>query len=584
MAAAIHLGCSSTASAAWRRASTCSSGTARPTTASGPPARRVPWARPPAARTICRCSSWPRRDLRDVGRVVSCHQEIAADGAFSLGMLADFGETIRERGAWWYRRLFWEAGVLGQVLYLEAEAAGVRGTGIGCYFDDAFHDLLGLAGDRFQDLYHFTVGGPVDDPRLTTLPPYAHLERRRGPMPRETRRLMTSRTRARTSRPGQAVPTCPESARPRGESGAEARESTGRSGLGPGASGRWTARRPPRGVPWAGGERLDMVRPEDLIHPRDEIMRTMERIYRYRMTTTSGGNLSIRDDDGTIWITPARVDKGSLRRDDIVRVRPDGAAEGRHRPSSEFPFHRAIYAARPDLRAIVHAHPVALVAFSICRRVPDTRLLPRPGGSAARSASPPTPCPAARRWAETSPGRSPPGSSCVVLENHGVVTGGGGTPAGVRAVRDAGVRRQDHHQGRHAGHGPVPDRRAGRAAAAGDRDPAAAPPGAGDERGEGAAAAALRVRPPRLSAAADDQHPGGLLGPARRRVVPDHAPPGRPQRRSTLADIVLVRRRRPGAGQDAQQPPRSTTGRSTRPTPRSRPSSTPTRSTPRPSA
>ena len=103
----------------------------------------------------------------------------------------------------------------------------------------------------------------------------------------------------------------------------------------------------------------------------------MERIYRYRMTTTSGGNLSIRDDDGSIWITPARVDKGSLRREDIVRVRPDGTVDGPHRPSSEFPFHRAIYAARPDLRAIVHAHPVALVAFSICRRVPDTRLLPQ---------------------------------------------------------------------------------------------------------------------------------------------------------------------------------------------------------------
>ena len=59
----------------------------------------------------------------------------------------------------------------------EAEAAGIRATGIGCYFDDTFHDILGLAGDRFQDLYHFTVGGPVDDPRLMTLPPYAHLNR-----------------------------------------------------------------------------------------------------------------------------------------------------------------------------------------------------------------------------------------------------------------------------------------------------------------------------------------------------------------------------------------------------------------------
>jgi SagB-type dehydrogenase family enzyme len=105
---------------------------------------------------------------------LSCHQEIAADGAFSLGMIADFAQTIRRQGAWWYRRLFWEAGVLGQVLYLEAEAAGVRSTGIGCYFDDTFHELLGLRGDEFQDLYHFTVGGPIEDRRLLTFPPYVH--------------------------------------------------------------------------------------------------------------------------------------------------------------------------------------------------------------------------------------------------------------------------------------------------------------------------------------------------------------------------------------------------------------------------
>ncbi len=118
-------------------------------------------------------------DFRQRARGVSCNQEIAADGAFSLGMIADFGDSIREKGAWWYRRLFWESGLLGQVLYLEAEAAGVRGTGIGCYFDDVFHDLLGLGGDRFQSLYHFTVGGPVEDPRLTTLSPYSHLDRGR---------------------------------------------------------------------------------------------------------------------------------------------------------------------------------------------------------------------------------------------------------------------------------------------------------------------------------------------------------------------------------------------------------------------
>ncbi|HMB08391.1 MAG TPA: SagB/ThcOx family dehydrogenase [Isosphaeraceae bacterium] len=140
------------------------------------------WRRPAGCPDHLRLFLLAERDLRDVSRIVSCHQAIAADGAFSLGMLADFGATIRGQGPWWYRHLHWEAGVLGQVLYLEAEAAGVRGTGIGCYFDDAVHELLGLAGDRFQDLYHFTVGGPVDDPRLTTLAPYPDRARFSAPV------------------------------------------------------------------------------------------------------------------------------------------------------------------------------------------------------------------------------------------------------------------------------------------------------------------------------------------------------------------------------------------------------------------
>jgi SagB-type dehydrogenase family enzyme len=111
-------------------------------------------------------------DARSFARLASCQQAIASDSAFSVGMLSVFEESLGE-GPWWYRRLFWEAGVLGQVLYLEAEAAGVRGTGIGCYFDDVVHELLGLDGERLRDLYHFTVGGAVEDPRLATRPAYA---------------------------------------------------------------------------------------------------------------------------------------------------------------------------------------------------------------------------------------------------------------------------------------------------------------------------------------------------------------------------------------------------------------------------
>ncbi|MEP7072867.1 MAG: nitroreductase family protein, partial [Nitrosospira sp.] len=109
-------------------------------------------------------------DLCDVAKAICCHQNIAADSCFALGMLAQFEAALDE--PWRYRHLFWECGMLGHVLYLEAEAAGIRATGIGCFFDDEMHALLGIEDHSWQSLYHFTVGSAVDDPRLSTLPPY----------------------------------------------------------------------------------------------------------------------------------------------------------------------------------------------------------------------------------------------------------------------------------------------------------------------------------------------------------------------------------------------------------------------------
>jgi SagB-type dehydrogenase family enzyme len=114
-------------------------------------------------------------DVKDAARTVSCHQDIAAEGVFAMGMLARFDETLQAAGPAMYPRLFWETGVIGQVLYLEAEAAGIRGTGIGCFFDDAVHRTIGIEDHSWQSLYHFTVGGPVDDPRLETEAAYNHL-------------------------------------------------------------------------------------------------------------------------------------------------------------------------------------------------------------------------------------------------------------------------------------------------------------------------------------------------------------------------------------------------------------------------
>jgi SagB-type dehydrogenase family enzyme len=111
-------------------------------------------------------------DCRRTANRVSCDQEIAEDGFFSLGMLARF-ESSLQQDEWFYRRLFWECGLIGQVLYLEAEAVGGRATGIGCFYDDPVHELLGLAGHGWQSLYHFSMGVPVEDARLTSEPGYA---------------------------------------------------------------------------------------------------------------------------------------------------------------------------------------------------------------------------------------------------------------------------------------------------------------------------------------------------------------------------------------------------------------------------
>ena len=111
-------------------------------------------------------------DCRRMAAGVSCGQEIAGAGCFSLGMISAFEEPLKNYGPWFYPRLYWECGAIGQVLYLQAEVSGIRSTGIGCFLDDPVHHIFGIKDTSYQSLYHFTVGGPVDDNRLTTMPPY----------------------------------------------------------------------------------------------------------------------------------------------------------------------------------------------------------------------------------------------------------------------------------------------------------------------------------------------------------------------------------------------------------------------------
>ena len=161
----------------------------------------------------------------------------------------------------------------------------------------------------------------------------------------------------------------------------------------------------------------------DTLHPADQLVMLMERIYSYGMTTTSGGNLSILDDNGDIWITPGGIDKGTLTRNDIIQVKPDGTVIGIHKPSSEFPVHERIYRTRPDIKGILHAHPPALVAFSMVRKIPETKIIPNVALVCGTLSMAPYDVPGSQGLSKKIAAEFEKGHNMVMLENHGVFVG-----------------------------------------------------------------------------------------------------------------------------------------------------------------
>ncbi|MDR2120031.1 MAG: class II aldolase/adducin family protein [Tannerella sp.] len=160
-----------------------------------------------------------------------------------------------------------------------------------------------------------------------------------------------------------------------------------------------------------------------LMHPAEQIRVVISRIYRSGMTTTSGGNISIKDENGDIWITPGSIDKGSLTTKDIVCVKPDGSVVGPHKPSSEYPFHKAIYEIRPHATAIIHAHPPALVSFSITKQIPNTNIIPQAKNICGTIGFAPYDVPGSENLGKkiASEFRKHYEYNAVIMENHGVV-------------------------------------------------------------------------------------------------------------------------------------------------------------------
>jgi L-fuculose-phosphate aldolase len=161
-----------------------------------------------------------------------------------------------------------------------------------------------------------------------------------------------------------------------------------------------------------------------LMHPRDQIIIIISRIYNRGFTTTSGGNISIMDENGDMWVTPSAIDKGTLRASDIVCVKKDGSIIGKHKPSSEYPFHKAIYNMRPDIRALVHAHPPALVSFSIARKVPDTMMIAQAHHICGRVGYAEYELPGSEELGVLIAKEFEKGFKATIMENHGTVVGG----------------------------------------------------------------------------------------------------------------------------------------------------------------
>jgi L-fuculose-phosphate aldolase len=160
------------------------------------------------------------------------------------------------------------------------------------------------------------------------------------------------------------------------------------------------------------------------MHPRDQITLVIDRIYKRGLTTTSGGNISIIDENGDIWVTPSAVDKGSLRSSDIMCVKKDGTIIGPHKPSSEFPFHKAIFENRPDIKAIIHAHPPALVSFSIVRDIPNTNLISQAQHICGPIGYAKYEVPGSNELGVKISDEFKKGFKAIIMENHGTVLGG----------------------------------------------------------------------------------------------------------------------------------------------------------------
>ena len=187
---------------------------------------------------------------------------------------------------------------------------------------------------------------------------------------------------------------------------------------------------------------------ESIEPPRDRLARGMSRLYRHHLTTTTGGNLSIIDDDGILYITPSGGDKAVIDPKNVAYRYPGTEKFEGGKPSMEWPLHTRVYKARHDCKAVLHAHSLNLVSFSLYKErtereglacsenqptmlfsydssnpdagVPDTRCLIGSWNTCGRVAMCPYALPGSEELAEGVTSAVKAGADCVILQNHGM--------------------------------------------------------------------------------------------------------------------------------------------------------------------
>jgi L-fuculose-phosphate aldolase len=190
-------------------------------------------------------------------------------------------------------------------------------------------------------------------------------------------------------------------------------------------------------------------------HPRDRRLRDAvvaagRRLAARRLIAGSEGNLSVRLADGRLLITPAGLRKDELRREDLIVVDRSGTAGPGAtglRPSSDLELHLAVYEARPDVVAYVHAHVPAAMALTVAGSPPDPSLLPETQLLLPRLPVVPLAAPGsealARALAAALTVPPEPFATAALLERHGAVTVGAGDPDREEVALAAAVDRME---------------------------------------------------------------------------------------------------------------------------------------------